>query len=141
MNLRRLLEARAARGTPIRVGLIGAGKFGTMYLAQALHTPGTHIVGVADLSVPRAKEALARAGWPAERFAARTPAEAGGRGTTHVGDDVASLIADPRIDVIIDATGDPSAGIRHALAAIGNGKHIIMVNVEADALVGPLLAE
>src|SRR5436853_6619955 len=107
MNLHRLLEARAVRGTPIRVGLIGAGKFGTMYLAQALHTPGIHLVGVADLSVPRAKEALARAGWPAERFAARTLAEAVDRATTHVGDDVVSLIAAPNVEVVIDATGDP----------------------------------
>ena len=50
MNLHRLLQARAAAGTPLRVALIGAGKFGAMYLAQAKHTPGIHIVGIADLA-------------------------------------------------------------------------------------------
>ncbi|MGE3707375.1 MAG: flagellar biosynthesis protein FlgA, partial [Vicinamibacterales bacterium] len=58
MNLHRLLAARAARKQPLRVGLIGAGKFGSMYLAQAKHTPGIHIVGIADLSPDRARVSL-----------------------------------------------------------------------------------
>src|SRR5581483_2931794 len=140
MNLHRMLEEREAAGNPLRVGLIGAGKFGAMYLAQALRTPGMHLLGVADLSVPRAHEALTRVGWPAERLAARTLAEARDRGTTHVGEEAAALIAAPGLDVVIDATGNPAAGIRHALTAIKHGKHIVMVNVEADALAGPLLA-
>jgi len=141
MNLYKLLQEREAAGNRLRVGLIGAGKFGTMYLAQALRTPGIHLIGVADLSVTRAQEALRRAGWPAERTAARTLAEAWQRGTTHVGDDAAALIGAPGLDVVIDATGSPTAGVRHALAAIGQGRHIVMVNVEADALAGPLLAQ
>ncbi len=141
MNLHRMLEEREAAGNPLRVGLIGAGKFGAMYLAQALRTPGMHLLGVADLSVPRAHEALTRVGWPAERLAARTLAEARDRGTTHVGEEAAALIAAPGLDVVIDATGNPAAGIRHALTAIKHGKHIVMVNVEADALAGPLLAQ
>ncbi len=56
------------------------------------------------------------------------------------GDDAETLIVDPRVEVIIEATGVPVAGIRHALAAIAHGKHIVMVNVEADAVAGPLLA-
>ena len=59
---------------------------------------------------------------------------------THVTDDAEALIALPEIDVIVEATGIPGAGIRHALRAIAHGKHIVMVNVEADALAGPLLA-
>ena len=140
MNLYRLLRERDEKGQPLRVGLIGAGKFGTMFLAQVLRVPGFHLMGVADLSVPRAKEALARVGWPAERIAAKSLAEAHQKRTTHVGDDAAALIAAPGLDVVIDATGNPAAGIRHALAAIENGKHIVMVNVEADVLAGPLLA-
>ena len=50
------------------------------------------------------------------------------------------MIADPRIEVIVEATGDPKTGIRLCMRAIDNGKHIVMVNVEADALAGPLLA-
>ena len=77
MNLHRLLLARAAAGHPLRVGLIGAGKFGAMYLAQAKHTAGIHIVGIADLAPDRARAALARTGWAPQRFAARSFAEAG----------------------------------------------------------------
>ncbi len=70
MNLHRKLLQRQAAGKPLRIGVIGAGKFGTMYLAQARKTPGIHLVGVADLSVSRAREALKRTGWTDERVAA-----------------------------------------------------------------------
>ena len=140
MNLHRMLEERASAGHPLRVALIGAGKFGSMYLAQAKHTPGIHLVAVADLAPDRAKASLARVGWPAERYAARTIAEAGRGGTTCVTDDTAAAIASPEVEIVIDATGSPAAGIRHALACCTHGKHVVMVNVEADALAGPLLA-
>ncbi|HEY3145106.1 MAG TPA: Gfo/Idh/MocA family oxidoreductase, partial [Dongiaceae bacterium] len=140
MNLHRLLLERDAAGKPLRVGLIGAGKFGAMFLSQARGTRGLHIIGVADLDPARARDALARVGWPAEQVAARTPSDAAERGTTWVGDDAKTLIAHPALDVAIDATGHPAAGIAHALAAIQHRKHIVMVNVEADALAGPLLA-
>ena len=141
MNLHRLLLERDAAGTPLRVGLIGAGKFGSMFLAQAQRTRGLHLLGIADLDPARAKDALTRVGWPAEKFAARSAGEAIERGSTWIGDDAMALIAHPALDVVIDATGHPAAGIRHALAAIAHGKHIVMVNVEADALAGPLLAD
>jgi predicted homoserine dehydrogenase-like protein len=141
MNLHQKLLARDAAGKPLRVGLIGAGKFGSMFLAQAQRTRGLHVLGIADLDPKRAKEALARVGWPAEKFAARSAAEAIEHGGTWIGDDAMALIAHPALDVVIDATGHPAAGIRHALAAIAHGKHIVMVNVEADALAGPLLAD
>jgi predicted homoserine dehydrogenase-like protein len=141
MNLHRLLEERAAAGQPVRVGLIGAGKFASMYLAQAARTPGIHVAAIADLSVERARQTLARVGWPAERHASRSHAEALKSGGTHVGDDAQALLAVPEIEVVIDATGSPTAGIAHALGAIEHGKHIVMVNVEADVLAGPLLAE
>jgi predicted homoserine dehydrogenase-like protein len=63
MNLYRLLQRRADENRPLAVGLIGAGKFGSMYLAQAKHTPGIHVVGIADLAPARAKASLARTGW------------------------------------------------------------------------------
>jgi predicted homoserine dehydrogenase-like protein len=141
MNLHRLLLERAAGGRPLRVGLIGAGKFGTMFLAQSRRTPGLHLLGVADLAPARARDSLARVGWEAERIAARSLGEAADRGTTWIGEDARALIAHPALDVVIDATGHPPAGIAHALAAIANGKHIVMVNVEADVLAGPLLAQ
>src|SRR5436309_14521444 len=58
-----LLGARAEAGTPLRVGLISAGKFGTMFLSQARRLPDLHVLGVADLLVDRARQALTRAGW------------------------------------------------------------------------------
>src|SRR5438874_489699 len=141
MNLYRKLLARAAEHKPLRVGLIGAGKFGSMYLAQAKHTPGIHVVAIADLAPDRAHAALARTGWPAERIRARSFGAAQRDGTTFVTDDALALVGASQIDIVIEATGKPDVGIRHALACCENHKHVVMVNVEADALAGPLLAE
>jgi predicted homoserine dehydrogenase-like protein len=135
-----MLLDRASAGRPLRVLLIGAGKFGAMYLAQAKHTPGIHVAGVADLVPARAAAALERAGWPEARYAAATLDEARERGTTCMTDDALAAIASPGVDIVIDATGNPAAGIRHALACCRHGKHVVMVNVEADALAGPWLA-
>ena len=141
MNLHHLLEERDAQGKPLRVGLIGAGKFGSMFLAQARTTPGIHVVAVADLSPGRARGALGVTGWSAERADARSCSDAVKHGTTHVTDDAMKVITAAETEIVIDATGSPSAGIAHALACCEHGKHIVMVNVEADALAGPLLAK
>jgi predicted homoserine dehydrogenase-like protein len=135
-----MLGARAEAGRPIRVGLIGAGKFGSMVLAQAQRIAGLHVVGVADLDVGKARASLHRVGWPVERYSATSLDEAMKTGTTCVLNDAGKLAAHPGIECIIEATGHPIAGIRHGLAAIEGGKHVVMVNVEADVLCGPLLA-
>lgn len=140
MNLHHLLRQREAQRRPLRIGLIGAGKFGSMYLSQARTTPGMHIVAVADLSPGRARDALETTGWPAERVSAASLPEAVKHGTTHVTDDAKGMIAAPEVEIVIDATGNPSAGVRHVLACCEHGKSVVMVNVEADALAGPLLA-
>jgi predicted homoserine dehydrogenase-like protein len=131
---------RDAAGRPVTVGLIGAGKFGTMFLAQARTTPGLHVVGLADINVARARSQLATAGWQPEAYAAASLGEAFGQRRMQVTEDAEALMAFPDIEVIIEATGVPDVGIRHALKAIEHGKHIVMVNVEADAVAGPLLA-
>jgi len=141
VNLHAKLLEREAAGRPVTVGLIGAGKFGTMFLAQARLTRGLHVAAVADLAVSRARAKLQGAGWPAEQYDAGSLADAHGSRATFVTDDAPALIADPRIEVIVEATGVPSAGITHALGAIAQRKHIVMVNVEADALAGPMLAQ
>jgi predicted homoserine dehydrogenase-like protein len=141
MNLHALLLQREADGRPVTVGLIGAGKFGTMFLAQARLTRGLHVVAIADLDVARAGRQLATAGWPAEQVAATSFAEAIKARSTHVTADADALIGFDGIDVVVEATGIPEAGIKHALGAIAYGKHVVMVNVEADALAGPLLAQ
>ena len=140
MNLYRMLAARGAERKPIRVVLIGAGKFGSMLLSQARRTPGMHVAAVVDLAPDRARASLARVGWPADRYVARTIDDALRHGTTCVMDDARAAIGHGGTDIVIDATGSPAAGIRHALACCAEGKHVVMVNVEADALAGPLLA-
>ncbi|MBU0653366.1 MAG: Gfo/Idh/MocA family oxidoreductase [Proteobacteria bacterium] len=140
MNLHHLLTKRNHEKGPLRVGLIGAGKFGSMYLAQAGSTAGIHLAAIADLAPARAVEALRRTGWPDGQGTAASLTDALAKGTTFITDDAPAMIASPGIDVIIDATGNPSAGIAHVLACCRQGKHIVMVNVEADALAGPLLA-
>jgi predicted homoserine dehydrogenase-like protein len=140
MNLSSMLRERAAAGKPIRIGQIGAGKFGTMFLAQVRLTPGMHLVGLADLMPARAKERLTGVGWPAEQIEGRSFDDAVKSGKTFVTDDALAVVTHPEIDVVIEATGDPANGIKICFEAIRHGKHIVMVNVEADALAGPLLA-
>lgn len=137
MNLHELLREREHEGRPIRVGLIGAGRFGTMFLAQTRNTPGVRVAGIADIDTARALGSLERVAWPSEAISTDA-ADIGGERTVVVGDAASLLAAD--VDVIVEATGNPIVGVRHALAAIESGKHIIMVTVEADALAGPALA-
>jgi predicted homoserine dehydrogenase-like protein len=140
MNLYAKLRERAAEGKPLRVGLIGAGKFGAMYLAQVPNTPGVHLAGIADLSPANARANLERVGWKPEACSARSLDAALAQGLTHVGDDWQALVRHPAIDIVVEATGNPIAAVAHALAAVQNGKHVVMVTVEADAFCGPLLA-
>lgn len=130
MNLAALAAARADSGRPVRAGLIGAGKFGAMFLSQVPTIKGLEVTAIADLDPSRARTACAEVGWSAERIGA----------TAFLGDG-AELAASDAVEVVIEATGHPRAGISHALAAIAAGKHIVMVNVEADVLAGPALAK
>ena len=141
MNLHRLLQQREAQGKPLRLGLIGAGKFATMYIAQVPKTPGVHLAGIADLDPTNARANLERVGWKPERHAAPSLDAAFSDRRTHVGDDWQALVSHPAIDIIIEATGNPIAAVDHALAAFRNGKHVVMVTVEADAFCGPILAQ
>src|SRR5437773_4872942 len=105
MNLHRLLNARLAAGKPVRVALIGAGKFGSMFLSQVPHTPGLEVPVIVDLDPDRAREACRTVGWDEARAAA-----------TQFTDDP-SAAGGGNIDVIVEATGNPAVGIRHARAA------------------------
>ena len=140
MNLHAMLAQRAADRRPLRVALIGAGKFGSMFLSQVRRTPGLHLVAVCDLSPARAKAALLSVGWDEDRLGAKSLDDARRSGSTCLTDDTPAVIASDAVEVVIDATGSPAAGIAHVLACCRHGKHIVMVNVEADALAGPLLA-
>lgn len=140
MSLYTQLQQRAAQGRPIRIALIGAGKFGSMYLAQVPRTPGVHLAGIADLSPEGARRNLARVGWETSRTQARSLDEAMTQGSTWITEDWQALLSDPRIDVVVECTGHPIAAVSHCLKAFAHGKHVVNVTVEADAFCGPLLA-
>ena len=140
MNLYKMLVERAHANNPVRVGLIGAGRFGAMYLSQARGTKGIHLLGISDLEPQRARDACRLTSWSDEQIAAPSFDAALRTGATHITDNTGALIKVGGLDILIDATGDPRAGIRHCLMAFENGRHVIMVNVEADAVAGPLLA-
>ena len=129
MNLHKLALARQAEGRPIGVALVGAGKFGSMFLAQAPTMPAIAVRAIVDLNPAKARAALAAVGWDEARI-----------GRTAIVEEAAAAFGRDDVDVVVEATGDPAAGIRHALAAIAASKHVVMVNVEADVLAGPALA-
>ena len=130
MNLYALLQARTAARGPVRVGLIGAGKFGSMFLAQVPHTAGVEVSAIADLDPDRASAACRTVGWHDEHIA-----------SVNFSDDATVLIDRDDVDVVVEATGSPQAGIAHARKAIAARKPVVMVSVEADVLAGPLLAK
>ncbi len=123
------LKTRQAGNSPVRAGLIGAGKFGSMFLSQIMTTPGLVVTAIADLVPDQAKARCREVGWSEDRIAA-----------TEFIDHSETLIASDQVDVVVEATGDPAAGIKHALLCAEHGKHVVMVNVEADVLAGPYLA-
>src|ERR1700761_3474325 len=116
MNLHRLLQQRLDAGRPVRVGLIGAGKFGAMFLAQVPTTPGIEVAAIADLALDRARDACRRAGWSRERIQA-----------TRFTGDAMELLGIADIEVVVEATGHAAAGIAHARRAIAERKHVVMV--------------
>lgn len=123
------LQAAAARGRPVRVVVVGCGKFATMFLAQARQVAGIEIAAVVDLDPERARRNLRAAGWSDDEITRLA-----------LCDDLEAALDRPDLDILVEATGDPLAGTRHALLAIARGLHLVMVNVEADVLVGPALA-
>jgi predicted homoserine dehydrogenase-like protein len=129
VNLYTLAAQRAERSGPIGVALIGAGKFGSMFLTQAPTMPGIAVRAIADLYPDRVPDRLIALDWDSGQVAG-----------VRLTNSAESAIVGDDIEVVIEATGDPIAGIRHALQAIAAGKHLVMVNVEADVLAGPALA-
>lgn len=141
MNLSSMLAQYHDSGKSIRVGLIGAGKFGSMVLAQARKITGYHIVAVAELDPQKARASLRRTGWEESEYSATSFADAMDTGRTFITSSAQELCEFEGIDCVIEATGHPIAGVRHALMAIDNDKHVVMVNVEADVMCGPIIAQ
>ena len=115
---------------PVRVGLIGAGKFGSMFLSQVPTTDGLEVRAIADLDPERAREACRSVGWTTDLIR-----------QTKFFDSTQAMIDNCGLDVLVEATGNPNAGIAHAKMAIASKTHIVMVNVEADVLAGGILAK
>lgn len=138
------LAAYTDRHGPVTIGLAGAGQMGTDIVVQVALMTGVRIGAIAANSPRRPTEAIAMAGHAADHGSFAAGASDIDRtieaGRIAVTDDLGALCAAGRIDVIVDATGSPEVGTFLALEAIRNGKHIVMLNVEADITVGRLLA-
>ncbi len=141
MNLFSLLNKRSKEKKPIKIGIIGAGKFATMFFSQSLRIPGIHIVGIVDISPVKAKSNLEVVLWKPDSYNAKNLIEASVKGNTFVSDDWASLISFPSIEIIIECTGDPISAVKHCLFAFKNNKNVINVTVEADAFCGFALSK
>lgn len=140
MNLYSLLQKRELENNPVRVGIIGAGKFATMFMSQIIRTPGMSLDVVFDLDCKRARENLIKAGFDSEllreNFCSRYS-----KAEVFVTDDGDQIFKEGMLDVVIESTGDPICGIEHAIRCIDHGIDVVMVNVEADVLAGFELAK
>ena len=140
MNLYSLLQEREVSRTPIRVGMVGAGKFATMFMAQIIRTPGMSLDVVCDLNPDRARKNLNTAGFQDSKIF-NSPQKTYANSDVFVTDDINDVLRAGSVDVVIESTGDPVAGVSHALQSISCGIDIVMVNVEADVLAGASLAK
>ena len=113
----------------VNVTIIGAGKFGSMFLSQAPYTKGLNVFTICDLNIDKAKKACREVGWSEDQI-----------NNIIFTEDFEKAINDDEVDVVVEATGHPSSGIKHARTCFKYGKHVIMVNVEADVLAGPSLS-
>lgn len=138
---KRLLQLEEA-GTPIKVAIIGCGRFGTQMITQIMRVPGMNVAVACDVKVQRAVDALGEAGHDTDAIITADHAskinDAIRRRMPAVTDD-AEVAIGADVDVVVEGTGDPDAGARYAFKAIMEEKHVVMVNVEADVLVGPVL--
>lgn len=139
MNLHNMLSITGSQN-PIRVGVIGGGKFGSMFISQALNTTGIYLAAIADLKVDQVRHRLQGVGLDESRICSTSVADAVHNGRVFVTDTAGDLTSSASLDVIVEATGNARAGVIHARDCIRNGIHIVMANVEADVLGGPLLA-
>ena len=137
------LAARAETGKPVRIGLVGAGEMGTDIVSRVAHMRGIEIGAISELNQQAAGRAVTIAyGDPDRAMATETTdslnaaIEAGRIATTK---NVHTLLESGLIDVVVDATGIPSVGAEIGLAAMECGKHLVMMNVEADVTIGAYL--
>ncbi|MER8894717.1 homoserine dehydrogenase [Mesorhizobium sp. M0676] len=139
------LLQRAETQGPITIGLAGAGQMGTDIVVQVALMPGMRIGAISEVRPQAAIDAALLAGHDRSDIVQAANASAIDRaieaGKIAVTEDLHALAAAGRIDVIIDATGNPNIGTLFALEVMKNGKHIVMLNVEADITIGRFLKE
>ncbi|GAD55325.1 NAD(P)H-dependent oxidoreductase [Limimaricola cinnabarinus] len=137
------LELRAQSGRPIRIGLVGAGEMGTDIVTRVAHMPGIEIGAIAELNLPNAAKAVDIA----YREVGHSQVVSTGdeleraieQGRVATTDKVELLLESGQIDVVVDATGVPAVGAQIGLEAMERGKHLVMMNVEADVTIGAYL--
>ncbi len=144
-NLQKDLAARAsATGKPIRIGLIGCGEMGTDIVTQCGLMPGITVAAIADTKMSSAHKALViagrKAGTHGEALSQLALDQLMEVGKTALTSDAQLVCASPHLDVVIDATGRPGVGAAIGIAAMEQGKHLVMMNVEADVTIGAYLA-
>ena len=137
------LAARADTGKPIRIGLVGAGEMGTDIVSRVAHMSGIEIGAISELKPGAAARSVEIAyGCPGRSQAVSTADEANAAmeaGRIAVTDNVDALLEAGLIDVVVDATGIPAVGADIGLRAMERGKHLVMMNVEADVTIGAYL--
>ena len=136
------LDALEAKGTPIRVALVGPGFLGRAIVRQiARYATGMRLVAVSSLDPATAAKALSDAGLHHPRLAkdGADLADAAHRGTAVFTSDWRPLCESDHVDVVIDCTGAVEFGAHLAMTAIEHRKHLILNNPELDGTVGPLL--
>ncbi|MBO1042132.1 NAD(P)H-dependent oxidoreductase [Brucella pituitosa] len=143
VGLARDLQLRAETGNPIRIGLIGAGEMGTDIVTQVARMPGIEVGALSARRLPNTFKAV-RTAYGDEENARETNSESAmtsaiESGKIAVTGDNELILSNPLIDVIIDATGIPEVGAETGIKAIEHGKHLVMMNVEADVTIGPYL--
>jgi len=133
VGLRDRLETLNREGTPIRVGIVGLGQMGRGFIAQVQRIPGMEVVAAADIHIESALEAF--------RSVGQEPVEGtnGCPGHPTVTNDALEVTRSESVDVVVEATGIPEVGSRVAFETIQSSKHVVMLNVEADVTVGPIL--
>jgi predicted homoserine dehydrogenase-like protein len=136
------LKKREAEGKPLRIAMVGAGYMARGIALQFLTaTRGMRLVAVANRSVERAEQCYSQAGVECQRLSDAPGAldQAIAAGRYVVTDDWTKLCHADGVDAIIEATGEAEPGAQVALEAIQHGKHVILMNAEVDATVGPIL--
>lgn len=142
-GLARDLAGRADGGKPIRIGLVGAGEMGTDIVSRVAHMRGIEIGAISELKPGAAAKSVEIAYGTTDRVQEVATADAANaameQGKVAITDNVSALLEAGLIDVVVDATGIPSVGAEIGLRAMERGKHLVMMNVEADVTIGAYL--